>query len=141
PVGMVPGEPAQPVPLGVDLLAVVEDVGEVVHRLGEGGGQPQLHRDAALHVGGAAPVEPVVLAPGGDVVHDRHGVDVPGQHDALGPAQAGPGDHGVTVPVHPQVAQPGQGAFDHVGQGALPAADRLGVDESRGEGADVCCEV
>nr|WP_284288000.1 hypothetical protein [Angustibacter aerolatus] len=49
-----------------------------------------LHRDAALHVAGAAAVDQTALDPGRQVRRrgERHGVEVAGQHHALAPPEA-----------------------------------------------------
>ena len=137
--GVAPAEPAQPVAHRLDLLAVVEDVGDVAHRLGHAGREPELDRDAGLHVGGPAAVEPVLAGrgscstAGGEVAGDRNGVDVAGQNDPLRAAQAGAGDDAVAVPVHGQMGQRAQGVLDRVGEGGFVAAHRGDVDDARGQ--------
>ena len=59
-VGLGSAHNAEPVTGRLDLLAVVEHVGHVVHRLRHRRGQPQLHGDAGLHVRGPASVQPAV---------------------------------------------------------------------------------
>jgi hypothetical protein len=102
-IGAVAGQPQQPVAFGLDLLAVVEDVGDVRARRGQPGGQPQRDRHPGLHVAAPAAVEQAVLAAGGKVARDRHRVDVPGQDYPLRAAQRGPRDDRVAVAVHGQV--------------------------------------
>ena len=137
--GAAPAEPAQPVARRLDLLAVVEHVGDVAYRVRHAGGQPQLHRDPGLHVGGAAAVEPLLtrrcveLAAGREVVSDRHRVDVPGQDDALRAAQVRAGDDGVAVAQHGQMRQRVQRGLDRIGEIAFLAAHRGDVDEACGE--------
>ena len=138
-LGAAPAEPAQAVAGRLDLLAVVEDVGNVAYRLGHAGRQPQLYRDAGLHVGGPAAVEPllprrrVALTAGREVAGHGHGVDVPGQDDPLRAAQVRAGHDGVSVPQHTEVGQRAQRGFDHVGEVAFLAAHRGDVDDARGE--------
>ena len=66
--GSLAGEPAQAVAGGLDLLAVVEDPGQVDARVERAGadqvGDPQQHRDAGLHVRGAAAVQPLARRAG-----------------------------------------------------------------------------
>ena len=86
-VGARAREPGESVEVGVDLLVVVPHPGDVDAGIGELGGELQLHRDAGLHVDGAATPE-VRLAVDLDVARrhvavDRHGVDVTGDHHAL----------------------------------------------------------
>ena len=135
----LPAEPSQAVALRLDLLAVVEDVGDVAHRLGHAGRQPQLHSHPGLHVRGPAAVEPVLtrswirLDARRQVAGDRDGVDVAGQHHALGPAQVGASHDAVAFPVHAQVRQRAQGGLDRAGELILRTADRGDVDDVRGE--------
>jgi hypothetical protein len=96
-------QPQQPVPVGGDLLAVVEHVGHVPGGRGQAGREPQLHRHPGLHVGGAAAVQPGTFEPGRDVARDRHGVEVPGQQHPFRPSERGAGHDRVSVPVHGQV--------------------------------------
>jgi hypothetical protein len=119
----VAAQPQQAVALGRDLLAVVEHVRDVPGGRGEVGGEPQLHRHAGLHVGRAAAVQPGPLGARGKVAGQRHGVDVPGEDHPLRPAQHGAGHDRVAVPVHGQVRQRAQRAFDGVGEGSLLSAD------------------
>ena len=51
-VGALAEQALDPVVLGVDLLALVEHVGDVDRRLGDGEGQLEQHRHPALHVAG-----------------------------------------------------------------------------------------
>ncbi len=130
---MVAGEPAEAVAVRLDLLAVVEDEGQVAVGFGDRGGDPQLNGDSGLHVGGAAAVQQVAVHPGGQVVGDRHGVQVSGEQHPLGAAEVGPGDDRVPVPVHGEVRQGPQGRLHGVGEHLLVAADGGDVDQSGGE--------
>ena len=139
PVGVVARDPAEAVLVRLDLLVVVEDVGDVAVGLGQVGGQPELDGDAALHVGGAAAVDPAALDPARQVAAERHRVDVAGEDDPLRTAERGACDDGVVVAVDCQVRYVAQGCLDQVGQGLLVAADRLDVAQatvSSGPGSD-----
>ncbi len=132
---MALGNAAQPVELGADLLVVVKNPG---HVMGEGltrerGGQPQQHGHSRLHVGGPAAVEPASREPGGQVVRDRHGVEVPGQQHPGRQPQVGTGNDGVAVPVDPQSGDAGQSRFDQVREDGLGAAHRRDVDQGAGQ--------
>ena len=137
--GEVSATRARPLKLAVDLLALVEEEGEVAARLGDLGGDAQHDADAALHVDGAAAPQLAVDAAGGQVGHDgqRHGVDVPGQHDALGAPERGARDDRVAVAGDLEVRERTQGGLDGVGEGRLVLADRLDVADGRGQRRDV----
>ena len=94
----------------------------------------QLDRDAGLHVAATAAVEQVPVEAGREVIGDRHGVDVPGQHHPLRPVQHGPGDQGVAVPEQLQVRDAAQRRVDHVGQAFLVTADRGDIYQGRSQG-------
>ena len=102
-VGAGLGEPGQAVEIRVDLLVVVPHPGDVDPGVDELRGELQLHGDAGLHVdGAAAPDERLPVlgdVAGGDVAVDRHGVDVPGDHDPLIPAEVGASHDRVAVAV------------------------------------------
>jgi len=129
----VAAQPQQPVAVGRDLLAVVEDVRDVPAGRGEAGGQPELHRHPRFHVRGPAAVEAGAVEARGEVIGDRHGVDVPGQDHPLRPPEHGAGHDRVAVPVHGQVRERPERALDGVGQRPLVAADRGGVHEPGGQ--------
>ena len=131
--GLLRGDPAEAVLVRLDLLVVVEDVGHVAVGLGQVGGQPELHGDAALHVGGAAAVDPAALDPARQVAAERHRVDVAGEDDPLGAAQRRARDDGVAVAVDGQVRYVAQRPLDQVGQRRLVAADRLDVAQGDGQ--------
>ena len=95
--------------------------------------QLQQHRDAGLHVRGAAAVQHVAVHAGRHVVGDRHGVQVPGQQHPARPAERGPGEHRVAVAVHLRPADGPQRRLDRVGERALVAGDRLDVDQRGGQ--------
>lgn len=136
------GEVLEPVALGGDLLVVVEHEGEVAVGLGDGAGDPQLHGDTGLHVAGAAaPQDAVLVEAGGDVVRDGHGVDVPGEHDALRAAEFRARDDVVAVAVDRQVRERAQGRLDRVREGLLRAALGRDVHEPGGELGGVLVEV
>ncbi len=63
----------RPLKLAVDLLALVEEEGEVTARLGDLGGDAQHDADAALHVDRAAAPQLAVDAAGRQVGHRRSG--------------------------------------------------------------------
>lgn len=140
-LGAFGGDAVQPVAVALDLLALVEDVGEVAGRCGERRRQPQGDRDTALHVAGAESVQPLAVEPGGQVVRDGHGVQVPGEDHPLGAAERRAGDDGVADPLHAQVGQGAQGGFDGVREGALLAALGGEVDEGAGQRDGVGGEV
>src|SRR5699024_10049755 len=133
PFGVVAGQPEQPVAGGVDLLVVVEDVRDVVHGPGHELAQPKLGRDTGLHVGGTAPVQEPALDPGGDVVDDGHGVDVPGDDHATFTPQVGTGHHGVAVPGDGETAQAAEPVLHHVGEYFFVTALRTHIDEGGGQ--------
>ena len=97
--------------------------------------QLQLHGDARLHVDGAAPPEVALavdgLEPRRQVAVDRHGVEVPGDHDAALPAEVRARHDRVAVADHLEVVGPREGLDHEVGQPGLVArharhvADRL----------------
>jgi hypothetical protein len=88
------------------------------------------HRVARLHVGGAAAVQHVSLAPARQVVRDRDGVDVPGQQHPTFAAELGPGEHGIAGAQQLQVRRlRPQGILQRVGEGGLVAGDAGDVDE------------
>ena len=128
----VAAQPQQPVALGRDLFAVVEDVGDVPAGRGQRG-QPELHRDPGFHIRGPAAVQARALDAGPQVARDRHGVDVPGQDHPLRPPERGPGHDRVAVAVHGQVRQRPERGLDGVGERALIAADRRGVHKPGGQ--------
>ncbi len=75
-----------------DLLAVVEDQGQVVRRVGDRRRQMQEHRVAGLHVRRCrSPCSTPPSTAGGHVVGDRHGVEVPGEHHPARQARGGYG--------------------------------------------------
>ena len=126
-------QPQQPVTVGGDLLAVVEDVRYVPAGRGQARREPQLHRHPRLHVGAAAAVQPGPFGPGRDIARERHGVEVPGQHHPFRPPEHGAGHDRVTVPVHSQVRRRPQRVLDRVRERSFLAADRRDVDELRGQ--------
>lgn len=128
-----PGQPRQPTAGGLDLFAVVEHVRHVVHGRRHGGGEPQLHRDTRLHVGRPAPVQPVPADRRGQVVRDRHGVDVPGQHHPPRTSQRGTRDQRVAVTVQRQPRQLAERGLDGVGQHVFRAADRRNIHQRGGQ--------
>ena len=134
-------QPQQPVALGRDLLALVEDIGHVPARRGHVRGQPELHRDPGLHVRRAAAVHPVTVGAGGQVARDRDGVDMPGQDDPLGPPELGPGHDRVAVPADGQVGERPQRSLDGVRERAFLAADRGNVYQLGGQCRPIDVEV
>ena len=131
--GCALGEQLEAVVPRVDLLGLVEDVGDVAVGLGHGRGEPQDDRVAALHVAGAEAVQQVAVAAGRQVVVDRHGVEVAGDHDPLAAAEVGARHDGVAVPAHRQVGVRRERGLDGVRDRLLVAADRLDVDQLLGE--------
>ena len=84
------------------------------------------------------PCRQVAVAARGQVVVERHGVEVAGDHDPLGAAEVGARDHGVAVPGRPsRCGSAAQRRLDRVGDRLLVAAHRLDVDELLGERDDV----
>ncbi|UOY04115.1 hypothetical protein [Blastococcus sp. PRF04-17] len=62
---------------------------------------------------------------------------MPGEDDAGRPVQIGPGQHGVAHAFDLEAAETAEGGLDRVGQGALVARHRRGVDQGTGEREDV----
>src|SRR5690606_36739639 len=114
-----------------DLLVVVPDPGHVDGWRHQLRSELQLHCDASLHVDGAPTpqvVDPVDgLEARRQVVVQRNGVDVTGNHHALGPSQVRAGDHGVTVADDLQVRASAQTCLDHIRYRRLVAGHRLDV--------------
>ncbi len=134
----------QAVELAVDLLALVEDDGQVARGLEDLLGDLELDRHAALHVDRAATDEVVPLAPGGQVRRvrgERDRVDVTGQHDPLGPPEVGACDQRVADAGHLEMTERAQGGLDGVAQRRLVVADRLDVAQRRRQRGDVDGEV
>jgi hypothetical protein len=125
---VLPGEPEQAAALGLDLLALIEDEGDVAVRVLQQA-ELQLDGHAALHVGGAAAVEQVALDPARQVAGHGHGVDVPGDHHPLGAAEGCPGHDVLADALHGQVRQRGERLLDGVGDRFLTTAHRLDVHE------------
>jgi hypothetical protein len=124
-----PAQPQQPVTVSGDFLAVVEHVRDVAGRGGEPGGQLELDRHSGFHVGRAAAVEPGSLRVRGQVIRERHGVEVPGQDHPFRPPEHRAGHDRVSVPVHGQVRARAQHAFDRVRERPFLAADRRDVHQ------------
>ncbi len=74
-------------------------------------------------------------------VAQRDGVEVPGDHHAVGAAEARAGHHGVAVAQHLEVVVAAQRLLDRVGDRALVAAHRLDVAQVAGEPDDVSGQV
>ena len=76
-----------------DLLALVERERHVVPERAQGRverlGQAEQHREAALHVGGAEPVQHVAVAARHLVAVGGHGVEVAAEHDPAVAAEVG----------------------------------------------------
>src|SRR5690606_10525882 len=94
--------------------------------------------DAALHVDRASPPQLLGavgarLPAGGQVVADRHRVEVTGDDDARVPAQVRAGDHRVAVAQHLQVLERPQRTLDGVRERTLVTADALDVAHRLGE--------
>jgi hypothetical protein len=134
-------QPQQPVSVGRDLFAVVEDVGHVPAGRGQVRGQPELDRHPGLHVRRAAAVQPGSVGAGGQVAGHGNRVDVPGQDDPFGPPELGAGHDRVPVPTDGQVGERPQRALNGVRQRPLLAADRRNVHELRGQRRAVTVKV
>ena len=136
-VGPVPREPAEPVELGRDLLVVVPHPRDVDGRVDELRGELQLHGDARLHVDGAAPPQVALavdgLEPRRQVAVDRHGVEVPGDHDAALPAEVRAGHDRVAVADHLEVVGARQGLDHEVRQAGLVARHARHVADRPGD--------
>ena len=135
--GALGGDLGEAVAVAGDLLAGVEDVTHVMDRGGERGREPQRHRDAALHVAGAEPVEPFGVEAGGQVPGGRDGVQMARDDHAPVAAQPGAGHHGVADPLDRQMRQGAQRALDGVGERGLLAALGRDVDQGAGERDDI----
>ncbi len=105
PIGVLLREPLQTVARGLDFLVVIEDERDVAGRLRHRSGEVQQHGDARLHVGCAAAVHALAVAPGRHVVDDRDGIEMAGEHHSSRAAEAGERHDGVTVANHAQVRQ------------------------------------
>ena len=133
-VGARAGEPGQAVEVGVDLLVVVPHPGDVDPGIGELGGELQLHRDAGLHVDGAA-------APEVRLAVDRRSSRVgtlpligtvsmwPAIDDALRPAEVGARDDRVAVAVDLEVRQRADGARRSRRRAAVSSPETLGMSQ------------
>jgi hypothetical protein len=141
--GPVPGEMREPVELRVDLLALVEDVGDVATRLPDLLRELELDGDAALHVHGPAANQHVADPLGRQVrrVGERNGVDVAGEDHPLAATPLGAGDDGVAVTGDGEVRQRLQRGVDGRREGVLFPAHRRDVAERRRQGDDVEVEV
>ena len=125
--------------LGCDLLARVEDVGDVHRRRGEGAGQRELHGQAALHVRGPEAPQHVALHPCGGVPVGRHRVGVPGEDHTGAPPELGAGDQVVADPLDLEVRQCAQLGLEVVGDGLLRVALRRDVHQLGREREEVRC--
>ena len=132
-------DPGQAVELGLDLLALVEQEGQVPLRLGDLPRDLQHDRHATLHVDRAATPQLVTDETGGQVrrAGQRHRVEVPGEDDALGAAEIRPGDHRVAIADHLEMTERPQRRLDGVRECCLVPAHRLDVADRRGERGDV----
>ena len=74
-------------------------------------------------------MQQLAVAPGREVVVERHRVEVAGDHDPLAAAEVGARDDGVAVPAHGEVVVRRERGLDGVRDGLLVLADRLDVDE------------
>src|SRR6478735_1465942 len=135
--GVALGQLAQAVVDRVDLLGLVEDEGEVAVGRGDVGGELEHHRVAALHVAAAEPVQDAVLQARGQVVVERHGVEVPRDHHPLAQPELGARHGGVPTPGHGEVGQGAQGRLDRIGDLLLLMTDGGDVDELLGQADDV----
>ena len=118
----------------VDLLAGVEDVGDVDRRLGDGAGQLEHDGQAGLHVGGAEAVEGVAVDAGAALPLPLGTVSRwPASTSRLGPPSSvrattlSPTRLDVEPRHRPQLG------LEVVGDGPLVVADRRDVDELGGE--------
>ncbi len=108
-----------------DLFVVVPDPGDVHRGLGELCGELELNRDSRLHVDGATAPEEVdavdALVASGNVVVDRYGVDMAGDHHSLVTSEIGAGNDRVAVPNDLEVVRVSEGHHDRVGnRGLIP---------------------
>ena len=112
---------------------VVEHEGQIPVGLGQTCCERQLHRDAALHVGGPASVQHVCLPAGGHGPpgafrgRQRDGIEVPGQDHPFGPAQVGARDDRITVPPERQMRQCAERFRNQIGDPAFVAGDAFHV--------------
>ena len=136
-LGAIPGEVRQAVVDGGDLLAGVEDEGEVHRRVGDRLGQRDHDGQTALHVGGPEPPEHVALDASASVVVGGHRVGVPGQHHPARSAQVGAGDQVGAHPLHREVGQGAEPALEVVGERRLVVALGGDVDQRGGEGQEI----
>ena len=104
---LVPGNAGKTIASALDLLAVVEEPGDVVAGGGQFDGQLQGDGDPTLHVAGAPPVDPVLaiddLALAGKVPCHGDGVQMSRDEDPAVPTQVGLGDDAVPVADHVQM--------------------------------------
>ena len=89
---------------------------------------------ARLHVGRAAAVEEIAVAPARQVVGDRHRVEVTGEQHPPLPAETGAGQHGVAGAQHLQMGGLlGERCLDEVGQPGLLAGHARHVHQRRAQ--------
>ena len=127
----------QPVALGLDLLAVVEEVGHV-EAAARAAVSRQVQRAARapdFMSDGAAAVHQVAVDPcDGKLSCQRHGVQMPGQDHPLVAAELGARHDGVADAARRSgAAAPRSDRLDAVGDRLLVAGDGLDVDQRAGQ--------
>ena len=144
PIGVVRSYSPQPVLGGLDFFVVVEDVGDVHDRLGEGGGKLERYRHTTLHIHRSATPDDLALGgvvgdPGRKVALDRDRVDVARDHNPAGSAEVGTGDHGVAIAKHLKVGVGRKAGLDRIRNRSLISADGRNVTDRAEQHVDRCC--
>ncbi len=138
--GLSREEPLEPVVLVGDLLALVEDEGEVVTspRPCRILGEAEHDRHPALHVGGAQAPKNVTLDDRRLVPVRRHRVEMTGQHDAARRTVLRARDHVLPEALHRESGCPiAEPRLNRVGDLPLAPTDRRHRYERRGEAEEV----
>ena len=135
------GEFAQAVVRVVDLLAFVEDVGDVTTGGGEFVRAPQPDRDAAFHVVGAEAIDPAVSHVMRQVVRGWHGVEVASDHHPLIAAEVCTGHHGVAESQHLKVLTRDKRRLDGIGDPLFLMGLTGDIDQRCGHGDDVLGQI
>ena len=138
-VGPVADEVGEAVVLGGDLLARVEDVGDVDGGIGDGLGEGEHHRQAALHVGAAEAPQHVAVDAGVGVAVHRHGVGVAGEDHPHRTVEVGPGDEVGADPLDREVRLAAETGLEVIDERSLGVAHRRDRHQIGRGGEEVGC--